>query len=110
MKPHCTVDGDSISDEASFHAVFAETLGFPAFYGNNWDAWIYCMSYLDDSEAGMSRVKVGKGELFVLGIANSQSFQNRCPKVFTAFVECAAFVNLRCLEVGEPPLLAVVSL
>ena len=35
-----TIDLRGITDTASFHAVFAETLGFPHFYGNNMDAWV----------------------------------------------------------------------
>jgi hypothetical protein len=31
--------------------------------------------------------------------------KSRCPEQFEAVVECAAFVNFRNLDVGEPPVL-----
>ncbi len=44
------LDCDRITDWESFHSLFAEVFGFPDFYGRNMNAWIDCMSYLDDSE------------------------------------------------------------
>jgi RNAse (barnase) inhibitor barstar len=44
---------ESFSSDKAFHAAFAEIMGFPAFYGHNWNAWIDCMSYIDDADAGM---------------------------------------------------------
>jgi hypothetical protein len=43
---------DRINDWHSFHEVSKEVFGFPSFYGMNMDAWIDCLTYLDD---GMSR-------------------------------------------------------
>ncbi|MDA1214518.1 MAG: barstar family protein, partial [Planctomycetota bacterium] len=34
---HIRIDGDLIVDWESFHAHFAEVLGFPKFYGRNMD-------------------------------------------------------------------------
>ena len=48
------MDCDRITDWESFHSLFAEVFGFPDFYGRNMNAWIDCMSYLDDSEGGMT--------------------------------------------------------
>jgi hypothetical protein len=48
------IDATSIRDWNSFHAVFKQAMGFPDFYGANMDAWIDCMSYLDDPAAGMT--------------------------------------------------------
>jgi hypothetical protein len=99
-----------ITDEHSLHRVFAETMGFPAFYGHNMNAWIDCMSYLDDAGAGMSRYSVSPGELFHLEIADTEDFQSRVPQVFQGLIECAAFVNRRRTDVGKPPILALVFL
>ena len=41
------IDGGRIVDWSSFHAVFAEGMGFPEFYGRNMDAWIDCMTYVE---------------------------------------------------------------
>jgi hypothetical protein len=74
------------------------------------NAWIDCMSYLDDSGAGMSRYSVTPGELFLLEVADTEDFERRVAQVFQAFMECAAFVNRRRTDVGEPPVLALVLL
>src|SRR2546425_11889389 len=99
------VQTKSITDWDSFHSVFAETMGFPSFYGRNMDAWIDCMTGFDD---GMTRFTVAPGELFHLEIADAADFQRRVPEIFQAFIECAAFVNSRRIERGEPPGLAVI--
>jgi|SRR5687767_2427829 hypothetical protein len=97
-----------ITDWASFHTVFADTMGFPGFYGRNQDAWIDCMSYLDDPEAGMTRQSVAPGELFHLEVADAKDFQQRLPEIFRAFIECAAIVNRRRTDRGEPPILSLI--
>jgi RNAse (barnase) inhibitor barstar len=99
-----------ITDWKSFHSVFAETLGFPSFYGQNMDAWIDCMTSLDDADAGMTTITVAPGELFHLEVADAADFQKRLPEVFRAFIDCAAFVNSRRIEQGERPSLALVLL
>jgi len=99
-----------ITDWNSFHAVFAKTLGFPGYYGYNMNAWIDCMTYLDDADAGMTMVTVAPGELFHLEIVDTEEFQKKLPEIFQAFIECAAFVNWRRVEQGEEPVLALIFL
>ena len=101
------IDCASIADWHTFHDVFAKAFGFPALYGRNMDAWIDCLTYLDDSDAGMTRIHVSKGETLSLVLDNAGDFKNRCPKQFQTLVECAAFVNWRRVEGGESPVLAV---
>ena len=60
------LDTAEIRDWDSFHQVFQEAMGFPEFYGRNLDAWIDCMSYLDDPAAGMSQVSVERGKALLL--------------------------------------------
>ncbi|WP_454835628.1 barstar family protein [Pseudomonas lini] len=48
------VDANLITDWQTFHSVFAQKFGFPGFYGRNMDAWVDCLSYLDDPSAEMS--------------------------------------------------------
>jgi RNAse (barnase) inhibitor barstar len=97
----------SITDWDSFHSVFAETMGFPEFYGRNMNAWIDCMTGFDD---GMTRFTIAPGELFHLEVADTKDFAQRLPEIFQAFIECAAFVNWRRVEQGERPVLALVLL
>jgi RNAse (barnase) inhibitor barstar len=104
------LESKRITDWDSFHSVFAEALGFPDFYGRNMNAWIDCMSYLDDAGAGMTHITVSPGELFHLEIADAKDFQRRLPEIFQAFIECAAFVNHRRTDAGELPVLSLVLL
>jgi RNAse (barnase) inhibitor barstar len=98
---------DRIADWDSFHSVFKETLGFPDFYGRNMDAWIDCMTYVDDPPSGMTAIFVSKGDLLTLRIDNASDFQKRCPEQYAALIECTAFVNYRRTEVGEAPILSL---
>ena len=67
----------SITGWDSFHSEFAETLGFPDFYGRNMNAWIDCMTCLDDAGAGMTTVTVSPGEIFHLEVTDAADFQKR---------------------------------
>jgi hypothetical protein len=101
------IDASSIVDSDSFHAAFAAAFGFPTFYARNMNAWIDCLSDLDDPGAGMTSVHVAPGECLPLVIDRAQDFKRRCPELFAALVECAAFVNWRRVEMGRSPVLAL---
>jgi hypothetical protein len=94
-----------IQDWPSFHKVFAEKFGFPDFYGRNMDAWIDCLSDLDEPEAGMTNIHCPKGDYVLLELENVGEFRRKCPEQYRALIDCAAFVNYRNVEVGEHPLL-----
>ena len=83
------VDANLITDWQTFHSVFAENFGFPSFYGRI-DAWVDCLSYLDDPSAEMSSIHVQSGQPLSLVIDNAQNFKRRCPEQFEALMECAA--------------------
>jgi hypothetical protein len=97
MIPYITVklDTSKITDWDSFHTVFASIFGFPDFYGRNMDAWIDCMSYLDEPEAGMSTIHAPNNGVVVLELSNMREFRKRCPDLALAIEECSAFVNWR---------------
>jgi len=101
------IDAAQIHDWASFHSTFAAALGFPDFYGRNMNAWIDCMTALDDPDAGMSKVHAPKGGIVLLKVVNAEDFAKRCPEQFGALNECSAFVNWRRREQGHPPVLAL---
>lgn len=101
------IDAGEITDWKSFHAVFERDLGFPHFYGKNMNAWIDCMTSIDDPDSGMTSVTVGDDELAVLEISGARSFRERCREEYDALIECAAFVNYRRVEVGERAILAL---
>lgn len=101
------IDARTIDGKASFHEVFASALGFPSWYGRNMDAWIDCMSSLDDPSDGMSQVMVQPGEVLVLLVQNAGALKLRCPDLWRDLLECAAFVNWRRIERGQPAVLAI---
>lgn len=101
------LDCNRITDWESFHAVFAEVFGFPGFYGRNMNAWIDCMSYLDEPGAGMSTVSVPSGEVLTLHLDDVDEFAARCPEQYAALIECAGFVNWRRSSEGEGAVLAL---
>ena len=78
--------------------------GLPGSYGDDMDAWIDCLS----NPATRTRVPVEPGDVLVIEIAKSIGFRGRCPEQFAELVEGAAYVNLRCIEEGQPPPLALV--
>jgi hypothetical protein len=102
-----TIDADKIRDSESFHAVFAEAFGFPAFYGKNMDAWIDCMSSLDLPQDGMSRIHVEPGHVVVIQLEHARDLARRCPELYADLVECSSFVNRRLIDRGHEPLLAL---
>ena len=53
-----------------FHQKLKEALGFPDFYGMNWDAMIDCLSYMRDPSAGMSEVTLAEDEMLVIDCKN----------------------------------------
>ena len=99
------LDTQRISDWNSFHEQFQELLGFPEFYGKNMNAWIDCMSYLDDPDAGMSGLTLESEEQLVIEVPGAKDFRNRCPEQFEALIDCTTAVNQRYLDDGQRPLL-----
>ena len=101
------IDTRRISDWTTFHEVFAEAFGFPDYYGHNMNAWIDCMTYLDEPDAGMSSVYTAPGGVLVLQLAHVDDFAARRLDLFMAIVEAAAFVNWRRIETGDDPVLVL---
>jgi len=96
-----------IVDRETFHDVFAQVLGFPDFYGRNMDAWIDCLTSIDDPASGMTRLSIAPGGLVVLRIEDAAGFHRRCPAEYSALMECAAFVNYRRVATGAEPVLGL---
>lgn len=97
------LDTRGIRDWDTFHDVFQNAFGFPAYYGRNMSAWTDCMTNLDSE---MSAVRVRPGEMLVLQLEDVADFAERCPEQYKAIVECGAFVNWRRLEIGHGAVLA----
>lgn len=102
-----TLPTAEIIDFDSFHSVFAKILGFPPFYGRNMDAWIDCMSCLDDKDAGLASVWVGEGERLLIEIPETMALKQRAPDVFNELIECTALVNARYVQRGVGPVVGL---
>ena len=105
--PVIIIDTNRIFGWDTFHSVFAEACGFPGFYGANMNAWIDCMTCIDDVDAGMTKVHCRNGHVATLKLTDGTNFALRCPEQFQALVECAAFVNWRRLDQGQAAVLAL---
>jgi RNAse (barnase) inhibitor barstar len=101
-----TIDAGQIVDSETFHVVFAEAFGFPEFYGHNLDAWIDCMTQLDQP---FSAVQVGLGQLVTLKIEQADDMKERLPELYATLLDLAAFVNWRRIENGHAPVLVVAA-
>ena|SRR5687768_15216889 len=100
---------ERITDWQSFHKVCREVFGFPGFYGMNMDAWIDCMSYLQEDD-GMTGFCLADGEKLCIQIEAAEDFKARLPEVFSALQECASFVNQRYVDSDRAPVLSLVLL
>lgn len=99
---YINIDGSKITSWHTFYKLFADTFGFPAGFGRNMDAWIDCMTNLDEA---FSQVQVSPGELICITVEHAAMFKAKCPVQYQALLEGTAFVNWRRLEIGEPALL-----
>lgn len=104
-----TVDFSKIKDWETFHSIFKKVMGFPEFYGKNMNAWIDCMSYIDDADSGMSSVIVRPGESLEIIILGTKDGIENCSEVFQAFIECVAFTNQRFIESNTNTRLKIIA-
>jgi hypothetical protein len=105
--PIVKLDTRRITDWTTFHDVFAQVLRFPDFYGRNMNAWIDCLTYIDEPGDAMTSIQVPPGGVLVLQLDHVDDFAARCPELYAAIIECAAFVNWRRTEAGHEPVLVL---
>jgi RNAse (barnase) inhibitor barstar len=101
------IDTRRIKDWDSFHAEFSQVFGFPPYYGRNMNAWIDCMTYLNDPDIADTQVKAAPGDVVTIQLDHVSDFRDRCPEIYDALVESSAFVNWRRLELGDSPVIAL---
>ena len=89
-----TLSLDRVHDWASFHRESARAFGFPDYYGGNNNAWIDCLSYMDDGDAS-SRFELGPVEQLVVQAEGFNEFRRRCPEIASALPGLVAAVNER---------------
>src|SRR5689334_4184875 len=107
MSTNVKIDASKFTGWDAFHDCFALALGFPAFYGRNMNAWIDCMTDVDDVGAGMTAVHVAPGDVLVLCLSGMAEFKKTSPEIYDALVECSAFVNFRRIDMDRPAVLAL---
>lgn len=90
----------AITDWHSFHTLCQEQFGFPSFYGRNMNAWIDCMSDIDEGN-GMTGVPVQPGEKVVVEVIDAPDLLSRVPDVVVGLMEGAAVVNQRMIAAGK---------
>jgi RNAse (barnase) inhibitor barstar len=105
--PFVTVEIDcgEITDWRSFHDAFRSAFGFPDWYGRNMDAWIDCMTCLDDRTSRLSKLTVEAGSAVVMTLRNADRLKEKNRTIYDALIECSASVNWRRMELGEEPIL-----
>lgn len=97
------IDGSHILDWETFHSVSSKAFGFPEFYGRNMNAWIDCLTYLDEPTEGMTSIQIEKGSFCVIELINAKDLKSTCPEIFNALIESTAFINYRNIEMGGNP-------
>jgi Barstar (barnase inhibitor) len=103
--PRIVLPTHEIRNEKTFHAVCQRVFGFPDFYGHTMDAWIDCLSCLDDSAAEMSSFTLAPGELLIIVVPGCAELKQ---EVFDALIDGTITVNSRFVERGKPPPLGLV--
>jgi len=108
MKPTIVkIPTEEIHDWESFHSVFSRLLGFPDFYGRTMNAWIDCMTSVDEPEDGLSTIHGTKEAGLCLDLGDCTDFAKRCPTQYEAILDSTALVNYRRMEVGEEPVISL---
>ncbi|TMB03094.1 MAG: barstar family protein [Deltaproteobacteria bacterium] len=103
--PRIVLPTSEIRNEKTFHAVCQRVFGFPDFYAHTMDAWVDCLSCLDDPAADMSSFTLATGELLVIVVPNSANLKD---DLFTALIDGTIAVNGRFVDRGKPPVIALV--
>ncbi len=65
------------------------------------------MTSLGNPEDGMTSVHAPDNGVVVIQLNYVDDFAKRCPELYEALIECAAFVNWRRIELGEEAVVAL---
>ncbi len=98
---------DSITDWASFHVACKEAFGFPDFYGENLDAFIDCLTYIDEGD-GMSNIILADGENLFIEIFDSPELRATNPEILEGLDGSVRSLNERFTEAGKAERIFVV--
>ena len=97
-----------IYDWRSFHRESQRSLGFPADYTGDMDAWVDCMVSLRDETNRRVGVRLAPDEMLQLEIAEIEAIRERVPGVLETLVDAVAEVNRRFMDAGQPPAVTLI--
>lgn len=103
---HVVIDGNDLLSWESFHDAFARAFRFFDSYGRNMDAWIDCMSSLDEID-GVTSFALTPDEDVLIEISHFEEFTRRAGDVVFTLLGCTAFVNRRYKERNGRPRITV---
>ena len=103
--PRIVLPTSEIRNEKTFHAACQRVFGFPDFYAHTMDAWVDCLSCLDDASAEMSAFTLAPGELLLIVVPGSAELKD---DVLNALIDGSIAVNTRFAERGKAPVVALV--
>jgi RNAse (barnase) inhibitor barstar len=90
-----------VQDDASFHAVFAATLGFADYYGRNRNAFTDILTYPQATDVALD---VPAGGTLVLRFDESdESFKARCPDLYDVLAQSAASITEAAVRAPSQP-------
>jgi hypothetical protein len=81
--------------------VCKEAFGFPDFYGANMNAFIDCLTYIDEGD-GMSNIVLRDGEVLRIDLLSSDDLFTRLPEIANGLVDAVLSINARFIEDGRP--------
>ena len=93
-----SVDFKEISNAAEFHDKFKQLFGFPDFYGNNFHAFIDCLTSLRIPEEGMTSINIKQNEYILLEVNNINQLPDNLKHDFLLSIQ---EVNSRNILFGE---------
>jgi len=97
---NATLPMAKINSWDDFHEASRKAFGFPEFYGNNNNAWIDCLRYLDD---GMSAFDLHPEELLDVLLKDFRGFSKKHPEFALDIIQLFAFMNSDYIERGISP-------
>ncbi|MBU5926326.1 barstar family protein [Enterobacter sichuanensis] len=95
-----SIDFKEINDVTEFHNRVKQLFGFPDFYGNNFHAFIDCLTSLRFPEEGMTSLNLKKDEFLLLKISNINNLDEELKHDFLLSIQ---EVNNRSILFGEEP-------
>ena len=100
------LDANEMLTWDAFHTHCQARLGFPAFYGRNLNAWIDCLTYVEQDD-GMSAIVLAPGESLDLLVRNGKNWGKAAPDVVAGFSDAVDPVNQRISAAGADPRIRV---